>query len=179
MRVRCERDDLLRAVQETAGVVASKGVHPVYESVEIVAAKDGVTMLATDLEIGMKLRLDAGERLTVEKPGTAVIPAQRLAAIVRELPKGDVRLSWNADNRESTIEAGRGRFKLQGQSPEDFPEVPDVDDSRSVVVPAAALRQMIRRTQFAAAKERMRYALNGVLVRVEGSTIELVATDGR
>jgi DNA polymerase-3 subunit beta len=38
---------------------------------------------------------------------------------------------------------------------------------------------MIRRTQFAAAKERMRFALNGVLLKVEASSIELVATDGR
>ncbi len=179
MRLRCERDDLLRAVQETASVVASKSVHPVYESVEIVAGKDGLTLLATDLEIGMKLRLPAGERLTVEEQGTAVVPAQRLAAIVRELPKGEVRFQWNAESRESLIEAGRGRFKLQGQSPEDFPEVPEVDGAQAVTVAGGALREMVRRTHFAAAKERMRFALNGVLVKVEGETLELVATDGR
>jgi DNA polymerase-3 subunit beta len=179
MRFRCDREELLGAVQAVSGVVAGKGVHPVYESVEIVGGADSLTFIATDLEIGMKLRLAAGERTKIERPGTAVVPAQRLAAITRELPKGEVVFSWNADNRESTIEAGRGRFKLQGQSPEDFPEVPEVDDAGSVVVPAASLRQMIRRTQFAAAKERMRFALNGVLLKVEGESVELVATDGR
>jgi DNA polymerase-3 subunit beta len=179
MRFRCDREELLSAVQAVGGVVAGKGVHPVYESVEIVASNDGLVFLATDLEIGMKLRLAAGDKVKIERPGTAVVPAQRLAAITRELPKGEVVFTWNADNRESTIEAGRGRFKLQGQSPEDFPEVPEVDDSKSVSVQASALREMIRRTQFAAAKERMRFALNGVLVRVEGESVELVATDGR
>jgi DNA polymerase-3 subunit beta len=179
MRLRCEREDLLTAMQAVSGVVASKGVHPVYESVEIIATPEGVTLVATDLEIGMKMRLAAGDRLKVERPGTAVVPAQRLAAIVREMPKGEIVFTWNADNRESTLEAGRGRFKLQGQSPEDFPEVPEVDDAQSVSVPAAAFRTMVRRTQFAAAKERMRFALNGVLVRVEADEVELVATDGR
>lgn len=179
MRLRCERDELLSALQAASGVAASKGVHPVYESVEIIAATDGLTLLATDLEIGMKLRIAASDRVRTEQPGTAVVPAARLSAIVRELPKGEIAMAWNADNRECSIEAGRGRFKLQGQSPEDFPEVPEVDDSRSVVVRAGQLRAMIRRTHFAAAKERMRFALNGVLVRVEGETIELVATDGR
>jgi DNA polymerase-3 subunit beta len=179
MRFRCEREDLLAAVQAVSGVVASKGVHPVYESVQIVATADGLTFLATDLEIGMKLRLAASEKVKVERPGTAVVPAQRLSSIIRELPKGELTFTWNADNRESLIEAGRGRFKLQGQSPEDFPEVPEVDDALSVSIPAASLREMIRRTQFAAAKERMRFALNGVLVRVEGDQVELVATDGR
>ena len=179
MRFRCDREDLLSAVQAVSGVVASKGVHPVYESVSIIASADSLTLLATDLEIGMKLRVGTGERVKVERPGTAVVPAQRLAAIVRELAKGELVFTWNSDNRESTIEAGRGRFKLQGQSPEDFPEVPEVDDAGSVIVPAASLREMIRRTHFAAAKERMRFALNGVLVKVEGDDIELVATDGR
>ena len=179
MRFRCDREDLLSAVQAVSGVVASKGVHPVYESVSIVATAESLTLLATDLEIGMKLRVGTSDRVKVERPGTAVVPAQRLAAIVRELAKGELVFTWNADNRETTIEAGRGRFKLQGQSPEDFPEVPEVDDANSVIVPAAALREMIRRTHFAAAKERMRFALNGVLVKVEGDDIELVATDGR
>jgi DNA polymerase-3 subunit beta len=179
MRFRCDREELLSAVQAVSGVVASKGVHPVYESVEIVAGADSLTLIATDLEIGMKLRVGPGDRVKVERPGTAVVPAQRLAAIVRELPKGEVVFTWNADNRESTIEAGRGRFKLQGQSPEDFPEVPEVSEAGSVNVPIEALREMIRRTHFAAAKERMRFALNGVLVKVDGDMIELVATDGR
>ena len=179
MRFRCDREELLSAVQAVSGVVASKGVHPVYESVSIAATADALTLLATDLEIGMKLRLGPGGTVKVERPGTAVIPAHRLAAIVRELPKGEVVVTWNPDSRETSIEAGRGRFKLQGQSPEDFPEVPEVDDSLSVSVPAASLRDMIRRTQFAAAKERMRFALNGVLVKVEGESVELVATDGR
>ncbi len=179
MRFRCDREELLGAVTAMSGVVAGKGVHPVYESVEIVAGADALTFVATDLEIGMKLKLACGEKTKVERPGTAVVPAQRLAAVVRELPKGEVVVSWNADNRECSIEAGRGRFKLQGQSPEDFPEVPEIDDANSVSVPSAALREMIRRTQFAAAKERMRFALNGVLVKVEGESVELVATDGR
>ena len=38
---------------------------------------------------------------------------------------------------------------------------------------------MVRRVAFAAAKERMRYALNGILLHVEGDSVEMVATDGR
>ncbi len=179
MRFLCDRDELHKAVQAVSGVVAAKGVHPVYESVEIVAADDALTLVATDLEIGMKVRVGPSDKVKVERPGTAVVPAQRLGAICRELPKGTVALTWNADTRESTLEAGRGRFKLHGQSPEDFPEIPQVSDEGAVVIEATRFREMVRRTAFAAAKERMRYALNGVLVRVEGETLELVATDGR
>jgi DNA polymerase-3 subunit beta len=179
MRFTCERDELTRALGAVSGVVAAKGIHPVYESVEIVATAEGLEILGTDLEIGMRVRVAAGDAVRVEQPGTAVVPAQRLNAICRELPKGSVTVQWNADQRECTISAGRGRFKLQGQSPEDFPEIPQVDEAHSIVLEPGALRSLIRLTAFAAARERMRYALNGVLIRVEGGVVEFVATDGR
>ena len=179
MRFTCEKDALHRAVQGVLGVVASKGVHPVYESVQISADGDALTLQATDLEIGMKAAVGPSDDLTVDRPGTAVVPAQRLAAILRELPKGAVTFDWNADRRECRLEAGMSRFQLQGPSPEDFPEIPDVGGAQEVAVPASALRRMIKRTAFAAAKERMRYALNGLLLQVEGERVELVATDGR
>lgn len=179
MRFTCDKDDLHKAVQGVLGVVASKGVHPVYESVQITAEADALTLQATDLEIGMKVSLGPTESLTIERPGTSVVPAQRLAAILRELPKGAVAIDWDPDRRECRIEAGSGRFQLQGPSPEDFPEIPDVGGAEEVAVPAGTLRRMIKRTAFAAAKERMRYALNGLLLQVEGEKVEFVATDGR
>lgn len=179
MRFTCERDDLSKALQAVSGVVAAKGIHPVYESVQIVAADTGLELLATDLEIGMRYRLPAGEALRVEGKGTAVVPAQRLSSICKELPKGQVALTWNADARECVLTAGRGRFRLQGQSPEDFPEIPAVDAGQGIAIETSVLRNLVRLTAFAAARERMRFALNGVLVRAEGETIECVATDGR
>ncbi len=179
MHFRCDKDDLHKAVQGVLGVVASKGVHPVYESVQIMADADALTLQATDLEIGMRVVVGPGDALTIEQPGTAVVPAQRLAAILRELPPGPVVFDWNADRRECRLKAGSSRFKLQGPSPEDFPEIPDIGGAEEVAVAASALRRMIKRTAFAAAKERMRYALNGLLLQVEGEKVEFVATDGR
>lgn len=179
MHFSCDKDDLYRAVQGVLGVVASKGVHPVYESVQITADGDALALQATDLEIGMRVGVGPAEGLAIERPGTAVVPAQRLAAILRELPKGDVVFDWDADRRECRLTAGSGTFRLQGPSPEDFPEIPDIGGAEEVSIQADTLRRMIKRTAFAAAKERMRYALNGLLLQVEGEKVELVATDGR
>src|SRR5439155_9419264 len=46
-------------------------------------------------------------------------------------------------------------------------------------LPAGVLREMIRRTIFAAATENPRYAVTGILWELEGDTARLVATDGR
>ncbi len=167
MRFTCERDEFHKAVQAVSGVVASKGVHPVYESVQIVGDESGLTFLATDLEIGMKMHVPAGETVRIEQPGTAVVPAQRLAAICREMPSGPIRFSWDAEKRESRLEGGSAHFELMGQSPEDFPEIPEVGEAQGIEIDRAVLHNMIKRVSFAAAKERMRYALNGVLIKAE------------
>ena len=46
MRLRCQRDALHKAVQSVLGVVASKGVHPVYESVRLAAGENDLTLFA-------------------------------------------------------------------------------------------------------------------------------------
>lgn len=179
MRFRCEREDLHRAVQSITGVVAAKGVHAIYESCELRADDDGLTLRATDLEIGMRIHVPPSESLHVERPGTAVVPAHRLASILRELPRGSVTITWDAERRDAVVEAGRARFQLQGQSPEDFPEIPTVETHQSIEIAAGAFRDLVRKTAFAAAKERMRFALNGILLVVGQEGIEFVATDGR
>jgi DNA polymerase-3 subunit beta len=179
MRFSCERDDLYKAVQAVLGVVASKGVHAVYESVQITGDSDALMLQATDLEIGMKVGVGPSESLSIDRPGTAVIPAHRLASILREFPTGKVTFDWDPERLECKLQAGNARFKIQGPSPEDFPEIPDVGGAEEVAVSAASLRRMIKRTAFAAAKERMRFALNGLLLQVKDDQIELVATDGR
>ena len=68
MRFRCDREELLSAVQAVSGVVAGKGVHPVYESVEVVASNDSLTLVATDLEIGMKIRVGPSDKLVLNPP---------------------------------------------------------------------------------------------------------------
>lgn len=179
MRFRCERDELHRAVQAVTGVVAAKGVHAIYESCELNAADGRLTIRATDLEIGMRIELGSESALEIERPGTAVVPAHRLASILREMPNGPVTITWDAERRDAVVEAGRARFQLQGQSPEDFPEIPTVESGQAIVLSAGDFRELVRKTGFAAAKERMRFALNGILIVVGAEGLEFVATDGR
>jgi DNA polymerase-3 subunit beta len=57
--------------------------------------------------------------------------------------------------------------------------VPAFADQPYHELPAGMLREMIKRTIFAAAVENPRYAVTGVLWELENSTARLVATDGR
>ena len=80
MKVICERTALLDAVNIVTGVVATRTPAPVLQCVKLTAS-DGLLMLAaTDMEVGLRLGV---EQVDVQEDGESLIPADKLAQIVR------------------------------------------------------------------------------------------------
>jgi DNA polymerase-3 subunit beta len=100
-----------------------------------------------------------------------------MLAILRE--SSDSVIELESDENQTSVRGQRSRFKLAAESPNEFPEVPDFTDERYHSIAATLFRTMIRRTVFATDVESTRYALNGLLVELEGNRVSLVGTDGR
>jgi hypothetical protein len=71
-------------------------------------------------------------------------------------------------------EGRRAEFKLPGEDPSLFPEVPDFAATSFHEVRAADLKRLIRRTMFATDVESTRYALGGVLVELTPEARRLI-----
>src|SRR5437899_2337766 len=57
MKLICDREQLLSAFQTAAAVAPSRSPKPVLQNVKIEAAKEGVMLLATDLEVGIRIQV--------------------------------------------------------------------------------------------------------------------------
>jgi DNA polymerase-3 subunit beta len=175
MKVTVPTATLLEAVGHGTAVAATKSPKPALECVALRAdTTTGLTLEATDLDVGIRLHLPEA---TVAEEGVAVVPASRLLGVLREVEEESTTLE--SHEGALVLTTGRSRFRLRLESEEEFPELPRFPDDERHTLPGALLRQMIRRTVFAAAKEPGRFALHGVLFRVAGEQVELVATDGR
>ncbi|MCX5682309.1 MAG: DNA polymerase III subunit beta [Planctomycetota bacterium] len=174
MKTVCDRATLTRAVQVASSVVAPKSPKPALGCIKLEARKEKMTLLATDLEVGIRVELD---KMEVQQPGDGLVPADRLHGILRELEADTVTIT--STDQETEIVAPGARFRVLGDNPADFPQVPEFPASGAFTIEAEDLVGMIKRTLFATAKENTRYALNGVLWEVEGTNLTLVATDGR
>lgn len=183
MKVLCDRGALLDAINLVSGVVASRTPRPQLTCVKIGAHKDGkagrLTLEATDAEISMTLR---SERVDVTEPGEALVPADKLAQIVRA-EENEPTLTLEAEGDLTHIRGADAHFQLRGFPASEFPEVPGFDtiagDAAAFNIRAGSLLDLVRRTLFAAARENSRFAINGVLVNRDGKKLEFVATDGR
>jgi DNA polymerase-3 subunit beta len=174
MKVVCNREGLLSAFQLAAGVVPARDLKPVLRNVKAVAQADRCTFLATDLELGIRLDVRG---VRIQEAGEALLPVARLLAILRE--STDDELSIEASSQSCLVRGQLNEFEMGGEDPADFPEVPLFTGEIYHELAAGMLREMIRRTIFAAATENPRYAVTGVLWELEGDTSRLVATDGR
>ena len=174
MKFRGKRQSLLEALTIVGSVVAPRSIKPILQNLRLVVEPGGATLLATDLEVAIRYRVDLEE---VEEGGDILLPVQRLLGIFREADGEEV--TFASDDRAMRISCGKGSFKVLGEDPEDFPVVPSFDDEKSFVLEKDPFRLLIRKTTFATAREKTRYAFNGVRFEVEGDIARMVATDGK
>jgi len=176
MKFVCDRAEMNDALQMIVGVVDPRHVKELLQSVRLQACKDALIFCATDLEIGMRCTITDAE---VKEPGEMILPADRLAGIVRE--SRDEKLSLDSENATCVINGTDSLYHVLGDLSEEYPDIPEFPADGAIEVEGAVLREMLQKTVFAAAAEKMRYALNGLLLVTKENSprLEMVATDGR
>ncbi|NLX54670.1 MAG: DNA polymerase III subunit beta [Planctomycetaceae bacterium] len=174
MKFVCDREKLLAAFQTAATVAPSRSPKSILQNVKLVVTQEQATLLATDMETGIRIDVPGIE---VEALGSAVLPVVRFGSILRE--SVDTQLRVEADPQGLRVRGDRSEFNLPGQNPDEFPEVAAFEDEAYHEVSARLLKELIRRTLFATDTESSRYALGGVLLEFVENQIIAVGTDGR
>jgi DNA polymerase-3 subunit beta len=169
-----KRDSFAHAFQLAASVAPSRSPKPILQHVKLQLADDQSLLLATDLEVGLRLKVDDIE---VSSAGAAILPVQRMSMILREVT--DDVLTIDATPEKTVIQGQHSRFELAGQNPDEFPEVATFEERDYFEVGADVLRRLIQRTIFATESESSRYALGGILLESDGNVLIAVGTDGR
>lgn len=174
MKANFNRAALAEALGLLTSVVPSRTPKPILRCVQIVATDKGVRICATDLEVGINYQVS---EVQVDRQGEVIIPADRLAAIVRE--SLDEVLVLDAAGGTCEIKGADSHYTIYGHEPGQYPIVPDFDGAGDIKVALSNLQAGIEQCLFATAKESSRYAINGVLWEIKDKKLMLVATDGR
>ncbi len=174
MKAKFSRDALADALGLLTSVVPSRTPKPILRCLQINAQEKEVRICATDLEVGVNLLVS---EVQVENPGEVIVPADRLAAIVRE--SADETLLLEAAEGKCEVKGADSHFTIFGQEPGQYPVVPSFDGAGDMEIALSELKVGIEQSLFATARESSRYAINGVLWENKGKKMSFVATDGR
>ncbi len=151
----------------------TRGQLPVLANILIEASKEGLTLAATNLEIGM--RVDVGGK--VIEPGAITIPGRNLAELVGSL-SGE-SLDLQTDGEKLKIKSGKSAGVLVGIAASEFPAFAKATAGEPPVkIKRGLLLEIASQVAFAAAVDESRPVLTGVRFSVQNSILTVVATDG-
>ena len=174
MKLTCEREKFWHAFQMAAGVVPSRSPKAILQNIKLDVTEQGATLLATDLEVGIRIDVSGFE---VESPGSILLPVTRFGSILRE--SSDEKLLLESDDGKTLVRGQQSEFQLPSENAFEYPDVGTFDAQQYHELSARFFREMIHRTVFATDMESSRYALGGVLIELTDDRITAVATDGR
>lgn len=177
MKIRIARDELLTGLQRVQGIVEKRNTMPVLSNILLETKQDGIELVATDLEIGVRGHYKA----EVQQAGSVSLSARKLYELLKEVADGEITLATQ-ENNWVHIQAGRSQFKIVGMAASEFPALPTIEREGRVALPGSGLSSLIRKTLFAVGDNDARYILNGLLITLHSSekkvTLKLVGTDG-
>lgn len=173
MKLKLSREALLRPLQAVIGVVERRQTMPILSNILLSAENEGLRMTATDLEVELVARVDAG----IETPGEITVPGRKLLDIIRALPE-EADVSLEVADQKAQVKAGRSRFALATLPAAEFPNVEGGEALVEFNIAQRELRHLIEQTQFAMAQQDVRYYLNGLLLEFRDGVLRGVATDG-
>ena len=173
MKISVTKEALLSQLGMAARAASTRSAVQTLSGVLFNVDDAGVELRATDMEMAIRVRLDA----TVERTGTVVLPARLLVEVVRSLPKDDLTLEHRSSQDDVRLSSGGADFQLRVLPPDDFPRLPEVPGDPAIRVAAKAFIDTAERVARSASRDETRPHLTGVLVSATGTELRMVATD--
>ncbi|MFH1102499.1 MAG: DNA polymerase III subunit beta [Pseudomonadota bacterium] len=177
MKFSVKKGDILEVLSRLQGITGRKSGLAITENILIQANENDITIMATDLETGFWGRYPA----SIGSAGKAAINSRKLYEIVRDFPNDDVDF-YEIENRWIEIGKQKVQYRIVGMNPDDFPEIPRIEDTDDFEIDSVELGHMIDKTiMIASPGDDRRSHINGVFfekISRKKKTLRMVSTDG-
>jgi DNA polymerase-3 subunit beta len=175
MKFTCDKDSFNYALNIVSKGVSPRTTLPILKGIKVrcVAGESKVEFFSSDWDISVETSAPA----FVEDGGETVVSAKLFSDIVREMPPGEIVFEM-IEGGKALISGKNSEFDIQGIPSDQFPEIESDVDGMSFSLGKNMLKDMIKKTAFAASVEEARGIITGVLFEMGESDISLVALDG-
>jgi DNA polymerase-3 subunit beta len=157
MRLKIDRETLLKGVGRTLGVVDRRGTMPILANFLLQTDENRVLISATDLEVSFRGFYPA----EILEHGALTVQAHYLFNLIKELPGENLDLT-GTDNSNLKITEGEARYQLHGLPADQFPPVPEITDQELVQVESHMVKDMIEKTIFSVSADDLQYHLSSI-----------------
>lgn len=174
MNISIEKKKFIEAVHITSRFAEKKnGALPALATILIIAGDDGIKMRATNLEVGIDLKIEG----VCTTPGAVAISATLLQQIASSLTQeGTITLEHLGDI--ISIDNGTGKSLIKTISYEDFPSIPFPENPKNkIILSGVLLKNLFTTIAPCASLSVVRPELASIYLSIEGGVLTAVATD--
>lgn len=168
--------EILSHLSAVKSVINSKNTLPILDNFLINLDNNVLKITASDLETTLhtEMKLD-----NATGKGLIAIEARRLTDILKEFPDQPLTFKIDDDTYQVEIFSRNGKFTIMGQNGEDFPRIPEINqtEANSLMIAGEVVHKGIINTLFATADDELRPVMNGILVELTTEHFRLVASD--
>ena len=168
------RSKFLEGLTTVQNVVSAKGTLQILSNALIHADDNQICITTTDLDISMRRVIPC----EVEEPGSTTLPIRLLTDLIKKFNEGNVQVEVDSEDL-ALIQSGSSPYEVPGLATRDFPPVPVAEGKFCYRIDQGVLKEMLRKTSYAASLDETRRVLNGVLLAFKENKLTMVATDGR
>ena len=171
MKITCLKSELMNGINIALRAVPSKSIMPILESF-LITAKDEIAITSNDNDMGIRTEIEG----VVNERGQIAVEARLFSEVIRKLPENEVTLE-SSQNYKLKISCEGLEFHLNGNNPDEFPELPETGMTKSIAVSEFTLKEMIRQTIFSIAVNDSNALMKGELFSVKGDNLKVVSLD--
>jgi len=177
MELNIQKQNLLDALQLSLGIVEKRSSMPILSNVLMETYEDSVRIMATDLQVSVRLQCPA----QIIEPGGISILARKFFEIIRELPEDNIYMKLNENNR-LLISCKDARFNIVGLPATDYPPLPELESVKTIKIDGSLLKDMIEKTISSVSLDEGRFNLSGIYLEKgqekDKPSLRMVSTDG-
>lgn len=174
MKFSCSQQNLTKALNVVSKAVTSRTTIPILKGILLKVSDEGIlTMGASDLDLSIEKSFE----VDTYEPGEIVVQAKLFSDIVRKLPSSEVSIEQKNEN--VIIRCASSEFNIIGMPSDEFPNINiEVDAKEKIAFDKETLKEMVRKTSFAASIDEARGVITGVLIEMKEKALNMVALDG-
>jgi DNA polymerase-3 subunit beta len=178
MKATINKNLVLPVLAKIQGLTGRKTNLAITTNILIQTGESGISISATDLETGFEGFYPA----QIETQGIIAINARKLYEIVRDFPSEDIYVN-EIENHWIEIGNQNVEYHIVGLNPDDFPEIPKIEDIEFFEIEAASFAKMIEKVVIiSGASDDTRAHITGIYAeRIEQENKKIfrfVSTDG-
>lgn len=176
MKLKIKQNILMEHLNYVIKGISSKNLIPILNCIKFELTSDGLYLMSTDNEVAIKTFIPKEKIENIDGCGEIVVSGKYIYEIIKKLPNEIINIEEVMESK-LYINTSNSSFNLNCNNASDFPALDLEDNKNPIVVSKKMFKSIINQTLFATSTQESRPALTGLNFKIEGDTLECVATD--